>query len=77
MNDQVIAEAGVEWRHPADHPPPLGTKLLLYSFPHGITVIGEWQHSGANLWAPMPKVSAEMKARLEAEYNKRVGKWKF
>ncbi len=55
-------------RHPADDPPPKGTKLMLYMYPHGITVIGEWQHSGATLWAPMPRVSEAMKARLEAEY---------
>lgn len=72
MTDHVIAEAGVVWRHPADFPPPKGTKLLLYTYPYGITVIGEWQHSGASLWAPMPKISDEMKARLEAEHTKRI-----
>jgi hypothetical protein len=68
----IVAEAGVTWRHPADHPPPKGTKLLLYFYPHGITVIGEWQHSGAALWAPMPRVGQDMKDRLEAEQERRV-----
>lgn len=71
MSGLVLAEQGVHWRHPADSPPPKGTKLLLYMYPHGITVIGEWQHSGATLWAPMPRVSSEMKDRLEAEYARR------
>lgn len=68
----IVAEAGVTWRHPADFPPPKGTKLLLYMYPYGITVIGEWQNSGATLWAPMPRISQEMKDRLEHEHTKRI-----
>lgn len=68
---KYLASEEIEWKHPHDFPPPHGTKLLLYMFPYGITVIGEWQNSGATLWAPLPKVSEEMKERLNSEHNKR------
>lgn len=71
MAERYLADKEIEWRHPHDNPPPHGTKLLLYMHPYGITVIGQWQHSGATLWAPLPKVSADMKARLDAEHERR------
>jgi hypothetical protein len=67
MTNRVVSADEIHWRHPDDEPPPKGTKLLLYLYPNGITIIGEWQHSGASLWAPMPRVAKDMKARLEAE----------
>lgn len=72
MAERYLAGSEIEWRHPHDFPPPHGTKILLYMHPHGIAVIGQWQHSGANLWAPLPKVSAEMKARLDTEFERRT-----
>jgi len=71
MTGRYLAEEKVEWRHPADSPPPLGTKLLIYMWPGGTTVIGDWQHSGGALWAPLLKVPAELKQRLEEEWKPR------
>jgi hypothetical protein len=67
-----IAADQVEWKHPHDFPPPHGVKLLLYTYPYGITIIGEWQNSGASLWSPLPKVPIELKIRLDEEYKRRV-----
>lgn len=67
MSQRYLAESGIDWQHPADHPPPRGTKVLLYMHPHGVTVIGEFHKSGAKLWAPLPRVSREMKDRLDRE----------
>lgn len=66
-----LADTDVNLLHPADHPPPHGAKILLYMYPGGTLTIGQWQHSGAALWAPMPKVSQEMKLRLEREHDER------
>lgn len=67
-----IADTNIEWLHPADHPPPLGTKMLIYRHPHGTTVVGQWQGVAGCLWAPMPRVSSEMKQRLEKEFDNLV-----
>ena len=64
-----IADTDVNLLHPEDHPPPHGVKMLLYMHPHGTLAIGQWQHGGASLWAPMPSVGQDMKARLEAEFE--------
>lgn len=66
-----VAADDVELLHPADHPPEHGAKMLLYMFPWGVTIIGQWQGSGAALWAPLPKVSAEMYDRLDRELEAR------
>jgi hypothetical protein len=66
-----VAADAVELLHPADHPPEHGAKMLLYLFPWGVTVVGQWQGSGAALWAPLPKVSAEMHDRLAREFEAR------
>ena len=54
-----------EFIHPDDKPPPLGTKLILYTRGH-IATLGHW---GADclLYAALPDVSMEMKLRLERE----------
>jgi len=70
MTERYLADHLIEWRHPHDDPPPLGTKVLIYTHPYGITVIGQWQHSGGSLWAPLPRVHPDMKARLEREWRK-------
>ena len=62
-----VAHEEVDWRHPVDDPPPRGAKVLLYLYPNGVTIIGEFHKSGAKLWAPLPKVSAVLKRRLENE----------
>lgn len=61
----------VEFLHPADFSPEHGAKMLLYMFPYGVTVVGQWQGSGASLWAPLPKVGPEMYARLDRELELR------
>lgn len=63
--ERYIAGDDVQWRHPKDSPPPHGTKLLIYMYPYGTTIIGQWQHSGGALWSPLPKVPADLKQRLE------------
>jgi hypothetical protein len=68
MTDKYMADDCPEWLHPDDHPPPHGTKLQLFMYPHGTTIIGQWQNSGAALWSPMMGVSDKMKLRLEDEY---------
>lgn len=70
MSRNYLADDDCDWRHPKDRPPPHGTKLLLYMHPHGITVIGEWQNSGAALWAPLRRVPREMKDRLDREMGR-------
>jgi hypothetical protein len=74
MTERYIAADEIEWHHPQDNPPPTGTKILLYFHPHGIAVIGQWQHSGASLWAPLPRVSREMRDRLDGELEARIFK---
>lgn len=67
MTDRYLAEPHPEYRHPADDPPPLGTKLLLLTR-GGVTVTGNWDpEQGSIAWAPMPKLSPELKERLRSE----------
>ena len=72
MSQHYVAAQEIEWIHPDDVPPPRGAKVLLYLHPNGVAIIGEFHKSGAALWAPLPKVSAELKQRLEAA----EGSWK-
>ena len=67
MSERYLAEFDIAWQHPDDNPPPHGTKLLLYMYPHGVAVIGEFQNSGARLWAPLPSVPRELRGRLKKE----------
>lgn len=53
------------WKHPKDEPPPRGTKLVLLTI-GGVGTLGPWGDDCV-LWSPMPKISKEMKLRLEAE----------
>lgn len=62
-----LADTNINLLHPDDYPPPHGTKILLYMHPSGTLAMGQWQHSGASLWAPMPRAGQEMKRRLERE----------
>lgn len=70
MTQHYMAAEEVAFLHPDDCPPPRGTKVLLYMYPHGVTILGEFHKSGASLWAPMPKVSREMKDRLAKEQGR-------
>lgn len=53
------------WKHPKDEPPPAGTKIVLLTG-GGIATLGHWG-GDCVLWAPLPKISKEMKLRLEVE----------
>lgn len=65
--DRYLAAPAPEWKHPADEAPPLGTKLLILTR-GAVCVIGLWDpEHGAVLWAPLPKISQEMRDRLAAE----------
>jgi hypothetical protein len=59
-----VASAEMYWRHPEDSAPPKATKILLY-LNTGLALIGMWRDSDCLLWMPLPKVSKEMKLRLE------------
>jgi hypothetical protein len=70
MSDRYLAAELPAWNHPDDMQPPLGTKLLIYTR-GGVCVIGHWsRQEGAVLWAPLPKVSRDLRDRLEAETQK-------
>lgn len=65
--ERYLAAPNPEFRHPQDDPPPLGTKLLILTR-GGVTVTGLWDpEQGSIAWAPMPKVSPELKAQLRAD----------
>lgn len=53
------------WKHPADEAPPRGEEILLYTG-GGVMVVGNWGDD-CILWAPRPKLSKELKARIEGE----------
>lgn len=67
-----ITDDDINLLHPDDHPPPHGVKMLLYMHPGGTLAIGQWQNSGASLWAPLPRVGRDMKLRLDAERETRL-----
>lgn len=54
------------WKHPADEPPPQGEKVVLYTTT-GIAIMGHWRNEDCVLWAPLPKLSKELKTRLDSE----------
>lgn len=70
MTERYLAADRPSFRHPLEDPPPLGTKLLLLTR-GGVTVTGLWDpEQGAIAWAPMPKLSLELKNRLRSEGHK-------
>lgn len=64
---EYLAALHPDWLHPADHPPPRGAKLILYTR-FGTSLMGHWRDDDCLLWMPLPKVSAEMKKRLGDEH---------
>lgn len=66
-----ITDVNINLLHPDDYPPPHGVKMILYMHPWGTLVVGQWQHSGASLWAPLPRVGVGMKVRLDRELQAR------
>lgn len=52
------------WLHPDDQPPPPATKLLIYT-KTGLALIGHWRNDDCLLWSPLPKISAELRQRLD------------
>lgn len=64
---RYLAAPHPDFLHPADSPPPLGTTLLLLTR-GGVCVKGPWDpETGCVAWAPLPKISAQLRARLASE----------
>lgn len=57
-----IARKKLEWIHPDDQAPPLGTKLMLLTST-GIQILGHWQQ-GCVAWSPLLAVSKKLKKRI-------------
>ena len=51
------------WIHPEDEAPPRNKKLLLYTA-YGTAIIGRWGDD-CLLWSYLPRVSKELKQRIE------------
>lgn len=67
MTDRYLADESPSWKHPKEHPPPLGTKMLLLTR-GGVAVIGNWDvQVGAVAWCPLPKVDPLLKETLAQE----------
>ncbi len=66
-----LAGPVTDWLHPKDCPPPKAKKILLY-LNTGITTTGCWSDLDCLLWMPLPKISSQMKQRLERENERTV-----
>jgi hypothetical protein len=60
MKDYLAGET--IWRTPGDQVPPLGVKMLLLN-PGGVCIVGTWAE-WAVAWAPLPKMTQEIKNLL-------------
>jgi len=56
-----------EFLDPAEHPPPLGTKILLLT-PGGICAIGQW-NDWFIAWHPMPTIPKHLKHKTCGAIN--------
>ncbi len=64
---KYLAAPQPEFLHPDDVPPPRGTKLNLLTS-GGIATFGHWtDDSNLIAWAPLIKVSDDLRARLRNE----------
>lgn len=75
MNDERPPTSWApEWRCPDEYPPPRGKKVQLLNCT-GTAVYGDWKDdAGFVAWAPLLKVPANIKAKLEryADYFRRT-----
>lgn len=60
MKDYLAGQAS--WRTPGEQTPPLGVKMLLLN-PGGVCIVGTWA-DWAVAWAPLPKMTQEIKQAL-------------
>ena len=66
MTERYLAELNPACRLIVDELPPFATKVWLVTA-YGRGFAGEWyRECGAVAWAPLPKLTAEQKARLAA-----------
>lgn len=65
MDTEYVSGLVNDWRHPADCPPPRGKVVLLLT-QYGVVTKGKWHDTDA-AWMPLPKIPAELKARLRKD----------
>ncbi len=59
-----LASFETEWRCPIEHPPPLGTTILILTR-YGVLIKGIWQPGQNHVgWSPMLKVPDFIKQRI-------------
>ena len=69
----LTREFNVNWKLPSQFPPPRGEKILILTM-FGVLTLGHWSDLDSVAWAPLPKMTDEVKLALQ---DKRKGHYKY
>lgn len=56
----------VNWKLPSEYPAPRGEKIIILTM-FGVLTLGHWNDMDCVAWAPLPKMTEDVKQALQSK----------